>query len=326
MSKPIPAINRYKADLREFSFLLFEQFRIDKLLGKAPVRGLGRRRVQGVADECYRWVREVTGPLNAIGDHEGCKLVDGQGHDARGLQGGVEEPLRGGLEAARGRPRVRRRRRAARAAGPRRGDDQRRQHGVRHVLGPRLRRGRGHRVVRHARSRRSSTARACSTASGAARCASPSRRPAATSGSAKTTASRNADGSYTIRGTKIFISGGDHDLAENIVHLVLARVDGAPAGHQGAHALHRSRRSAPTTTACSARPTTSTWPTSSTRWASTARRRACSTSATQGKCIGWPVGGDAKLNQGMPQMFKLMNSARIARRHPGPRASPRARS
>src|SRR4029077_4012863 len=31
-----------------------------------------------------------------------------------------------------------------------------------------------------------------------------------------------------------------------------------------------------------------------------------------GQCIGWPVGGDSKLNQGMPQMFKLMNSARIA--------------
>ena len=41
------------------------------------------------------------------------------------------------------------------------------------------------------------------------------------------------DGSYTISGTKIFISGGDHDLTENIVHLVLARVDGAPAGTKG---------------------------------------------------------------------------------------------
>ena len=48
-----------------------------------------------------------------------------------------------------------------------------------------------------------------------------------------TTATRNADGTYSIRGTKIFISGGDHDLAENIVHLVLARVDGAPAGTKG---------------------------------------------------------------------------------------------
>lgn len=38
---------------------------------------------------------------------------------------------------------------------------------------------------------------------------------------------------HLIRGAKIFISGGDHDLAENVVHLVLARIDGAPAGTRG---------------------------------------------------------------------------------------------
>src|SRR4029077_8576735 len=42
-----------------------------------------------------------------------------------------------------------------------------------------------------------------------------------------------SDGSYKITGTKIFISAGEHDLAENIVHLVLARIDGAPAGTRG---------------------------------------------------------------------------------------------
>jgi butyryl-CoA dehydrogenase len=41
------------------------------------------------------------------------------------------------------------------------------------------------------------------------------------------------DGSYRLRGAKIFISGGDHDLCDNIVHLVLARIDGAPAGIKG---------------------------------------------------------------------------------------------
>ncbi|WP_339674014.1 acyl-CoA dehydrogenase [uncultured Zhongshania sp.] len=41
------------------------------------------------------------------------------------------------------------------------------------------------------------------------------------------------DGSYRISGSKIFISGGDHDLNENIVHLVLARIKGAPAGVKG---------------------------------------------------------------------------------------------
>jgi acyl-CoA dehydrogenase len=42
-----------------------------------------------------------------------------------------------------------------------------------------------------------------------------------------------ADGSYKITGTKIFISAGEHDLAENIVHLVLARIEGAPQGVKG---------------------------------------------------------------------------------------------
>ncbi|HEY6880997.1 MAG TPA: acyl-CoA dehydrogenase [Polyangiales bacterium] len=41
------------------------------------------------------------------------------------------------------------------------------------------------------------------------------------------------DGSYRIQGSKIFISGGDHDLTENIVHMTLARIDGAPAGVKG---------------------------------------------------------------------------------------------
>jgi len=49
----------------------------------------------------------------------------------------------------------------------------------------------------------------------------------------KTRAEPNADGSYAITGTKIFISAGDHDLAENIVHLVLARLPDAPAGSRG---------------------------------------------------------------------------------------------
>jgi hypothetical protein len=44
---------------------------------------------------------------------------------------------------------------------------------------------------------------------------------------------KQADGSYRITGTKIFISAGEHDLASNIIHLVLARIEGAPAGTKG---------------------------------------------------------------------------------------------
>jgi alkylation response protein AidB-like acyl-CoA dehydrogenase len=49
----------------------------------------------------------------------------------------------------------------------------------------------------------------------------------------KTKAEPNSDGSYKITGTKIWISAGEHDMAENIVHIVLARLPGAPEGTKG---------------------------------------------------------------------------------------------
>jgi acyl-CoA dehydrogenase len=49
----------------------------------------------------------------------------------------------------------------------------------------------------------------------------------------RTKAVKQSDGSYKITGTKIFISAGDHDLSQNIIHLVLARIEGAPAGTKG---------------------------------------------------------------------------------------------
>jgi alkylation response protein AidB-like acyl-CoA dehydrogenase len=49
----------------------------------------------------------------------------------------------------------------------------------------------------------------------------------------RTKAEPQADGSYRLTGNKIFISAGEHDLAENIVHLVLARLPDAPAGSKG---------------------------------------------------------------------------------------------
>lgn len=49
----------------------------------------------------------------------------------------------------------------------------------------------------------------------------------------RTKAEPQADGSYAITGTKIFITGGEHDLAQNIIHLVLAKLPDAPAGSKG---------------------------------------------------------------------------------------------
>src|SRR5271170_55718 len=52
-------------------------------------------------------------------------------------------------------------------------------------------------------------------------------------GLVRTRAAPQPDGSYKITGTKIFISAGEHDLVENIIHLVLARIEGAPEGTRG---------------------------------------------------------------------------------------------
>ena len=49
----------------------------------------------------------------------------------------------------------------------------------------------------------------------------------------KTKAIKNSDGSFSLTGQKIFITSGDHNLTENIIHLVLAKIPGAPAGTKG---------------------------------------------------------------------------------------------
>ena len=52
-------------------------------------------------------------------------------------------------------------------------------------------------------------------------------------GAITTTAVKNGDGTYFISGNKIFITCGEHDLTENIIHPVLARIEGAPSGTKG---------------------------------------------------------------------------------------------
>ena len=86
----------------------------------------------------------------------------------------------------------------------------------------------------------------------------------------KTRAVPNGDGSHSIFGTKIFISSGEHDLAENIIHLVLARIEGAPPGTKGISLFIVPKIARPARMARSASAITSLAARSSTRWAFTA--------------------------------------------------------
>jgi alkylation response protein AidB-like acyl-CoA dehydrogenase len=112
-------------------------------------------------------------------------------------------------------------------------------------------------------------------------------------------------GYYRVRGNKVFISGGDHDLTENIVHLVLARIDGAPQGIKGVSlfAIPKRRLESGELVAndvhCVGAFHKMGW------------RGIPSVALTFGDaddCRGWLVG---ERNRGISYMFQMMNQARL---------------
>jgi alkylation response protein AidB-like acyl-CoA dehydrogenase len=131
-------------------------------------------------------------------------------------------------------------------------------------------------------------------------------------GNTVTTAERNADGTYSITGSKTFITGGSTDLTENMVHLMLARVKGAPAGTKGLSLF--------TVPTYKANPDGSLGEPNDVKVTAVEKKLGIKGSPTcqfslgeDGNCIGELVG---KENQGMPIFFTMMNESRlIAARH-----------
>jgi len=112
--------------------------------------------------------------------------------------------------------------------------------------------------------------------------------------------------SYKIHGQKIFISGGDYQGAENIVHLVLARIKGAPAGTKGI-SLFVVPKHRPTTDGSLAPNDVTTVA----DFEKMGQKGYCTTHLFFGDkedCQGWLVG---EANQGLKYMFLMMNGARI---------------
>ena len=221
----------YSPPLRDLDFLLHEVFRVSRL-GLAGYDGLDRDTTAAVLGEAGRIAAEVLAPLNAIGDRVGCRLE----------QGGVVTPP-GFREAY-----------AAIADGGWIGVDLDPAYGgqgMPHVL---------HSAVGHMQSAANMAlnmywglshgaynAIAATGSDDQKRTWLPPIVAGRWSGTMnltephcgtdlgllRTRAEPQADGSYRITGQKIFISAGDHDLTENIVHLVLARITGAPEGVKG---------------------------------------------------------------------------------------------
>jgi alkylation response protein AidB-like acyl-CoA dehydrogenase len=126
-------------------------------------------------------------------------------------------------------------------------------------------------------------------------------------GSLSTTATPNPDGTYSITGNKIFISGGEHDLSENIVHPVLARIEGAPAGTAGISLFivpkiwvnEDGSLGEPNDIVCTG---------IEEKMGIHGNPTATMALGTKGKCRGILLG---EANKGMRAMFLMMNDARL---------------
>ncbi len=124
----------------------------------------------------------------------------------------------------------------------------------------------------------------------------------------KTRAERAVDGTYRVFGQKIFITYGEHDMAENIVHLVLARLPDAPAGTRGLSLFLVPKFLVKSDGSPGDR--------NDVRCASVEHKLGIHASPTcvmiygdAGGAVGWLVGEE---NRGLAAMFVMMNSARLA--------------
>ncbi len=303
-------VNRYKADLRDFRFLMFEQFRLQDVLGKEPFDAWGEDECTMVLQEAHRFATEVLGPLNASGDREGCRIENGRVKTPNGFRDAWKKYYEGGYAAlsasteydGQGAPGTMYSMVVEMLCGANPAFN----------MYPGLAHGAAE-VIAHfgtARQKQVYVRNMLHGAWGGTMCLT---EPHAGTdvGAAKTAAKRLGDGRYSITGTKIFISGGDHDLsaADDVMHLVLARVEGAPPGTKGLSLfiVPRVRISDDGTQGEDNDVTV----------ASLEHKMGINGSATcvlnfgeNGKCIGELV-GDAE-NVGIMQMFHMMNSARIS--------------
>ncbi len=127
-------------------------------------------------------------------------------------------------------------------------------------------------------------------------------------GDVKTKAALNDDGTYNIEGTKSFITSGDHDLTENIIHLVLARTPSAPSGIKGISLFAVPKNQSDdegTITGSNDVACTGIEHKMGIHGSPTAAL----SFGENGGCKGWIIGEE---NRGIIYMFQMMNEARVA--------------
>ncbi len=226
-------MGQYRAPLRDMSFVLHELLQVEVEYGRLhPDGGFTRELIDQVLGEGAKFASEVLFPLNRAGDQHGCRLERGHVVTPPGFKEAYQRFCAAGWPSL--------------AADPAYGG-QGVPHGVGYALEemlnsanhawamyPTLTHGAYGALLVHGTAEQKQvylpqlvsgrwTGTMCLT------------EPQAGSdlGLVRARAEPAADGDYELSGTKIFVSSGEHDMSENIVHLVLARLPDAPGGSKG---------------------------------------------------------------------------------------------
>jgi alkylation response protein AidB-like acyl-CoA dehydrogenase len=227
-------MNRYTAPLRDMKFALYDVIGADRLYARLGIEAAQRELLDAVMDEAARFTQTVLAPLNQSGDEHGCAFDPATG-DVRtppGFRAAYAQFVEGGWPSLT----------APEAMGGQ-GLPESFGAALKEMLDaaclswgnyPLLSHGATEALKHHGEAWQQDvflkpivdgrwTGTMCLTEP---HCGSDL-------GLLKTKAEPQADGSHAITGTKIFITGGEHDLTDNIVHLVLARLPDAPPGTKG---------------------------------------------------------------------------------------------
>ncbi len=227
----------YHPPQRDLEFLLFELFDVQRIWRDAPESAalfteLSEDLVRAVLAEGGRLASEVLAPVNPVGDAEGCRFDGGEVTTPRGFREAFAELAGGGWLGLSGNPDF--------------GGQ-----GMPKLLGCLLEEmfwaanpslylygtltvGAAICIDTHgSEAQKALYLPKLYTGTWSAAMALTEAHAGSDLGIMRTRAVPQADGSYRITGNKIFITSGEHDLAENIVHLVLAKLPDAPAGSRG---------------------------------------------------------------------------------------------
>ena len=240
----------YRAPLRDMRFQLWESLDYAAHfanLGEPGTEPFTRDLLDAVLDEAARFAQGVLAPLNATGDREGCRLDNGAVRAPDGFKDAFTQYASGGWSAIAGAPEY-----GGQGLAPSVSmmvDECVSAANLAWGMYPGLSRGAAGAIEAHGTTAQKDvylrkllagtwTGTMCLTEPQAGSDVGLLRTNAQLQINEPQTGARHtgesqADGTYAISGTKIFISAGEHDLAENIVHLVLARLPDAPIGTRG---------------------------------------------------------------------------------------------